>query len=189
MSAFLASIKQYFHRSVKIILPFFLMISVCSPSTLIAADSVNLTNSASGTLRNSAQIVSKSGETLSLFWAILKVIGSLGLVLGVMLLLAYIFKRIGFSGSNLKQGSLIKILDTRMLAPKKYVSVLQIAQEYVVVGITDQNINMLSKLNDSEAIEKFSLAAATTKTNTLGNSFSTLLQKAAKNITKPNSQE
>ena len=48
-------------------------------------------------------------------------------------------------------GSLVNVLDTRMIAPKKYVAVLKIANEFVVVGITDQHINLLIVERDAVA--------------------------------------
>ena len=181
--------KKYFHTSVKIILLIFLLVSVCQAPVLLAADSTDITKNSTIPHQDTMTIASQSGETLTLFLAILKVIGSLGLVLGIMILLAFFFKKFGVSGGNLKQGSLIKIMDTRMIAPKKYVSVLQIAHEYIVVGITDQSINLLNKLDNTEEIESFTLPPSTKKSTKLGNSFSTLLQKAAKTLTKSEEEE
>lgn len=188
MLAYPVKMKKLLDNSLKILLLFSIILSACTPPILFAADSESLTNASSIPQQDTTNVVSQSGETVTLVFAILKVIGSLGLVLGIMILLAFFFKKIGVSGGNLKQGSLIKIMDTRMIAPKKYVSVLQVANEYVVVGITEQNINLLSKLNNTEEIEKFCLTDDTAKSNTLGNSFSTLLQKAAKTIVNPKEQ-
>lgn len=166
-----------------------LVLSVCQPPVLFAADSEDIQKTSTIPQKDTTNLVLQSGETVTLFFAILKVIGSLGLVLGIMILLAFFFKKFGVSGGNLKQGSLIKIMDTRMIAPKKYVSVLQIAHEYIVVGITDQSINLLSKLDNTEEIESFILPPSATTSTKLGNSFSALLQKAAKTLTKPEEEE
>jgi flagellar biosynthetic protein FliO len=183
------TMKKYFHTSIKIVLLLSLLLSVCHPVVLLAADPESLTATSTIPRQDATNLVSQSGETVTLVFAIIKVIGSLGLVLGIMILLAFFFKKFGVAGGNLKQGSLIKIMDTRMIAPKKYVSVLQIANEYVVVGITDQSINLLSKLDNSEEIENFTLTPGANTSTKLGNSFSALLQKAAKTLTKPEEKE
>lgn len=124
-----------------------------------------------------------AGETASLATAILKIIGSLGLVLGLMLLAVLAIRKLGLGRTNIRGNSLIKVMDTRMIAPKKYVAVLEIADEFVVVGITDQNINLLTKLN----IEQEQLKAFGTKEKGGSRplpSFSAFLEKAVKVVRK-----
>lgn len=181
--------KNFSHTSVKIVLLLALLLSVCNPVVLFAADPENLTATSPAPGQDATNTVPQSGETVTLVFAIIKVVGSLGLVLGIMILLAFFFKKFGVSGGNLKQGSLIRIMDTRMIAPKKYVSVLQIANEYVVVGITDQSINLLSTLDNTEEIENFTQTPGANTSTRLGSSFSALLQKAAKTLTKPEKKE
>ncbi|MDA8165312.1 MAG: flagellar biosynthetic protein FliO, partial [Desulfobacteraceae bacterium] len=86
-------------------------------------------------------------QTASLFVTMLKAFGALALVLGLIALLAVWLRKMGWGkDAPGRGGSLIRVLDTRMLAPKKYVAVLRIADEYLAVGITDQQINLLTKL-------------------------------------------
>ncbi|MBU0729187.1 MAG: flagellar biosynthetic protein FliO [Proteobacteria bacterium] len=91
-------------------------------------------------------------ETTSLVTALLKVVGSLVLVIGLMLLLVSFIKKLGLSGNRIKSSSLISVLDTRMIAPKKFVAVLEVANEFILVGITDQQINLLSKLENTDVL-------------------------------------
>ena len=70
-------------------------------------------------------------ESASLFTAILKVAGSLGLVIGIMLLIVMLIKKLGLSGQTMRPGSMINILETRMLAPKKYLAVVETAKRTV----------------------------------------------------------
>lgn len=103
-------------------------------------------------------LITEAKETASLVSSILKVVGSLALVIGLMLLLLLLLKKIGLGKGNLKHGPLVKILDTCMIAPKKQVTLLEIGGEYVAVGVTDQQISLLTKLEDktklTEAIKK-----------------------------------
>ncbi|MBU0481463.1 MAG: flagellar biosynthetic protein FliO [Proteobacteria bacterium] len=97
------------------------------------------------------------GSTASLLLAIVKVAGALALVIGLMMLTMMLFRKFGVGRSDLGSGSLISILDTRMVAPKKYVAVLKIADELIAVGITDQQINLLGHLeNGAEIISSIS---------------------------------
>lgn len=89
-------------------------------------------------------------STASLAKAIVKVAGALTLVVGLMMLTMKIIRKLGMGRSNLATGSLISILDTKMIAPKKYVAVLRIADELVAVGITDQQISLLSHIENSD---------------------------------------
>ncbi|MBU4263654.1 MAG: flagellar biosynthetic protein FliO [Proteobacteria bacterium] len=85
-------------------------------------------------------------QTTSLALTIMKVMGSLILTVGIMLLLAIWFRKLGLSRAGLQQGRLISIIDTKMIAPKKYVAVVQVADQTLALGITDQQITILTKL-------------------------------------------
>lgn len=85
-------------------------------------------------------------ETSSLLTAIAKVFGSLLVVVGLMLLLLYFIKRTGLGTGLGRGGSAITILETRMVAPKKYITIVEIAGRCLALGITDQAINLLTEL-------------------------------------------
>ncbi len=88
-------------------------------------------------------------ENSSLFWAICKVIGSLSVVVGLMILLIYFIKKSGITQGISTQGSLIKVLETKMVAPKKYIAIVEVAGKCLALGVTEQNINLLTNLDDS----------------------------------------
>jgi len=94
---------------------------------------------------------SGSGEsTQSLLSVTLKMIAALSLVVGLMLVLMVWLKKIGFGLSRQSSTSLIKVLDTRMISPKKYISVVAVGKQIVVLGITDQSVNLLTTLEEYE---------------------------------------
>ncbi|RJX31169.1 MAG: hypothetical protein C4531_08215 [Desulfurivibrio sp.] len=97
-------------------------------------------------------------QTTSLAVTIMKVMGALLLTVGLMLLLAVWLRKIGLSRPGLRQGRLISVIDTRMIAPKKYVAVVQVANETLALGITDQQITMLTRLEPGVAQEQESPA-------------------------------
>ncbi len=79
----------------------------------------------------------------------LKVIGALGLIIGLMALLFFLLKKMGWNRTALKQGSLIQVLDSRMLTPKKSLVAVQIGDnEVLLLGVSEQNITLLSRLED-----------------------------------------
>lgn len=124
-------------------------------------------------------------ETASLAIALLKVAGSLLLVVGLMLLLMQGIKKLGLGGAKLKPSSLISILDTRMIAPKKYVAVLEVAEEFVLVGITDQQINLLTKLEKTESLNK--TAKQSNQAENIAAPFASIFNKAVNGIKKSKS--
>lgn len=104
-------------------------------------------------MQAAARTLASGQETISLLAAIFKAAGALILVVGLMLLFVVLMKKIGLSRGRFKPHSLINVLDIHTLAPKKHVAVLDVAGEFIVIGITDQQINMLTRL------EKNTLAA------------------------------
>ncbi len=124
-------------------------------------------------------LISEARETASLVTSILKIVGSLILVLGLLMILMQFMRRLGMGNRQLPHGPLIRVLDTRMIAPKKHVAVLDIAGEFIAVGITDQQVNLLTSLQGNAEVSE-----AASKVNTenglaqYANSFSDLLNKA-----------
>lgn len=88
-----------------------------------------------------------NSETLTLVIAIVKVVGSLAVVVGLMLLAMHFVKKLGIGRAMLQSGKLIDIIDSRMIAPKKYVTVVKIADECVALGVTDQQITLLANVD------------------------------------------
>jgi flagellar biogenesis protein FliO len=86
----------------------------------------------------------------SLLAMIAKTVGALAVVVGLMLLLLFWIRKMGLVKTG-RGAALVNILETRMIAPKKYVTVLDVAGERFVVGITEQRISFLTSLkNDNE---------------------------------------
>ncbi|MDH4320368.1 MAG: flagellar biosynthetic protein FliO [Desulfobulbaceae bacterium] len=90
--------------------------------------------------------------TPSLAIATLKAFGALAVVLGLLMLFAAALKKLGLSGQTPHGDGLIKVLETRMIAPKKFVAILDIAGQTLAVGITDQQISLLTTLTPDEKL-------------------------------------
>ena len=117
-------------------------------------------------------------DSPSLAIAAAKALGALAVVLGLLLLLAAALKKLGLTGQNPRGDGLIKVLETRMIAPKKYVAILDIAGQAMAVGISEQQITLLTKLEPNEQIQALARQRPTSPR------FASLLAKA---ITKSNS--
>lgn len=121
-----------------------------------------------------------SQETLSLTTTIFKTLGSLILVVGLMLLLLFWIRKMGLVRVGSRQEGLIAVLDSQMLAPKKQVSVLEVAGTYLVVGLTEQKITLLATLAPNDRLTEAAHARKTP--SALDASFASLLNKASQGI-------
>jgi flagellar biogenesis protein FliO len=77
-------------------------------------------------------------------FSIIKIIAAFLVVAGAMALVFKLMQKIG-PGSLSKTG-LIDILDTKMIAPKKYISVVRIADQDMAIAISENNISLLCPL-------------------------------------------
>ncbi|MBN4054148.1 flagellar biosynthetic protein FliO [Nitrospira defluvii] len=78
---------------------------------------------------------------------IVKMISSLLLVLGLILFVAYIAKRfLNSRFSRWRSAPLIQVLSTAYLGPKREISVIEVGQEYLVVGVTPTQISLITRL-------------------------------------------
>lgn len=111
-------------------------------------------------------------EATSTVMILLKVSGALLLVVGLIALLVIWLRKLGLSQSGAHQCNLIEVLDTKMIAPKKYVVVVKIAEKHLALGITDQQISMLTTLDES------GIPSSPNSKNPAKAPFSTLLGKA-----------
>ncbi len=64
----------------------------------------------------------------------------------LMALLFKGMKKMGLGHGSMSKGGLITVLDTRLIAPKKYISVVRVAGEDLAIGISDNSMALLCKL-------------------------------------------
>ena len=79
---------------------------------------------------------------------------TLSMVLGLIFLLffgfkKYVLKNTMFGGG----GKLVQVLSTNFLAPKKNITLVEVAGEILVLGISDQNISLLTSIREPSRIE------------------------------------
>ena len=88
----------------------------------------------------------------------IKMLSALGIVLGGMLMVFYFLKRYlkrDLPGSKEK---LIKVLASSYIGVKKHISLIEVPGSVLVVGITNDNISLLSKIEDEEILDNLKLS-------------------------------
>jgi flagellar protein FliO/FliZ len=90
-----------------------------------------------------------------LFSASLKMVYTLGLVLGVMFVIFHLFKKFWLKNSVFGgEGKPIKVLSTGFLAPRKSIALVEVAGDVLVIGISNDQISLLGNVQDPERIEQ-----------------------------------
>lgn len=115
-----------------------------------------------------------------MIWATLKMTLALGAIMTLLVLLVRVFKR--WEGSRRVAGpeSGIRVLTSKLIAPQKYVSLVEIGGEVLALGVSAQQITFLTKIENKELVKR-SLPNPGLKPETLSlvKAFS-LLQKRLK---------
>ena len=92
-------------------------------------------------------------ETISFFPALLKMISALALVLGIMIGLAFLFRRFfQQTGVSMSDGAAIHILSVKYLGPKSSIMIVDILGQVVVIGVSHQHMSYITTINDEEAL-------------------------------------
>ena len=104
--------------------------------------------------KDEKNIVSNSASP-TLFSSSIRVVTALMIVLSLMLITYYFVKKYLLKdGSLLGMDKQIKVLSTTYIAPKKSINLVEVAGEILVLGVTAANINLLTKIENKEAVEK-----------------------------------
>ena len=85
----------------------------------------------------------------------IKMLTALGVVLGGMLLVYYFAKRILKRQVGSSKRKMIRILESSYIGVKKNISLVEIPGAILVLGITNDNISLLSKIESQEIIEGY----------------------------------
>lgn len=101
-----------------------------------------------------------SGMFLQAFGSLVLVIALIFAVL--FLLKKFVYKNQNFSG-GLRGNNDFKIIGQIMLQPKKYIYVLKFFDRLLVIGLTDNQINILSEITDKDTLNKIEASLETPK--------------------------
>jgi flagellar protein FliO/FliZ len=79
--------------------------------------------------------------------ASLKMIGSLLLIVGLILLLFYLIKRLRLNPLALRRDPQMRLIETLNLAPKRSVSLIEVRDHWLVLGVGAESVTLLSRLD------------------------------------------
>ena len=84
----------------------------------------------------------------------LKMFSALVMIIGGLLLAVHVSKRFLKTRAGKSNDRLIRVLASSYVGVKKNIALVEVPGEILVVGITADNINLLSKINDPKTIER-----------------------------------
>ena len=89
-----------------------------------------------------------------MIWAALKMALALGIIIAFLIFLVRMFKRWegGRRGAGSDTG--IRVLTSKLIAPQKYVSLVEIGGEVLALGVSAQQITFLTKIENKEMVKK-----------------------------------
>ncbi len=88
--------------------------------------------------------------------SILKMIAALAVVVGCIYLAVYLLKRLmGRQRGGGRKAHVLEILETAYIDPKKSVSLVRVADKSVLIGVTDNQISMLTELDAQKTLSLF----------------------------------
>jgi flagellar biosynthetic protein FliO len=94
-------------------------------------------------------------DSISFFWSFFKMLVALAVVIGLMITSAYYIKKYFLQSMPEMNGSaMINIVSTRYLSPKNSLLLIEVLGQVMLVGVTGQQMSMLSRIDDPEALEK-----------------------------------
>lgn len=105
---------------------------------------------------------------------------ALGLVIVVIFAAAYVLKRMNFSG-GVRPGGVFRVLGRWHIASRQYVTLVQVGRRMLLLGMTNQNISMLSEICDPGEIEHL-LANCPANRSILADGFSQLLGRQGEEL-------
>ena len=80
----------------------------------------------------------------------LKMLGSLVLVIGLILVVTYGIRRLRFGASPFQGGPKMRVLGTLTLAPKRSIALIEVCGELLLLGVGTENVTLISKIEDIE---------------------------------------
>jgi len=87
--------------------------------------------------------------------AFLKIVSALAVTVGIMIVVAYLFKKIvKKTGTVICNEDLIKILSVKYLGPKSSIMLIDVLGNIMAIGISSGGISMLTEIVDPESLEQ-----------------------------------
>jgi flagellar protein FliO/FliZ len=88
-----------------------------------------------------------------------KMTGGLFIIIVLIWLCSYLYTRVMGGGSR-GGVDLVKVVTSTPLGARKFIAVVNVADDFLVIGVTGETITCLSKVEDPAAVEKLRSADA-----------------------------
>ncbi len=86
------------------------------------------------------------------FYDLVKTFFPLILIVGILYIILHFVKKSGFSirggKSKFSKNFNIKVISTQMIMPKKFISIVKVKDKFLVLGVSENSINMLKEFDD-----------------------------------------
>jgi flagellar biosynthetic protein FliO len=89
-----------------------------------------------------------------MIWAAAKMILGLGSVLAILLLLIWLCKRAAPGKGSFPGEGQVRLLTSKPIAPRKFVSLVEIGGQVLVLGVSEAQITLLDKIENREFMAK-----------------------------------
>lgn len=104
-------------------------------------------------------------DNVSLLPSFLRMIFALAIVLGLLIGVMYFLKKfLQPAGSLADDSSLIKIIATRHLGAKNSIVLIEVLDQVIVVGISNQQMTPLACIDDPQALANIKIAGSSSRT-------------------------
>ena len=87
-------------------------------------------------------------------WTALKMLVALVILTGILIVALYFAKRVFKVGGNQPKGRMVRVLANAYVGVKKNISLVEVPGAILVLGVTNDAITLLTKIEDVEVINE-----------------------------------
>ncbi len=87
-------------------------------------------------------------------WAVTQMTLALGIVFVLLFLFMRVMKKARMITGDASGDVGIRVLTSKLIAPQKYISLVEIGGEVLAIGVSDAQITLLGKIENKEFVEK-----------------------------------
>ncbi len=98
--------------------------------------------------------ITNSAGTADMTTAAIKMIGSLLFIVGLILFIFYVLRKVKLRGFPLSKSTPMKVIGTLNIAPRKSVTMIEVCGQWLVLGVGAESITLLEKINE-QRINKY----------------------------------
>lgn len=114
----------------------------------------------------------------------IKMFSALLLVLGIFMGSFYLLRRVVKRDVGTRGRNVIRIIDRSYIGVKKSVTLVDVAGKVLVLGVTDNQISLLTQIEDPDRIEQLKGSKVTGASGSFSNHLSRLLTKTRNGRTR-----